>query len=123
MSTNTGDKDRLARETRQEAELVDRRVKVGLLTVSCVVIVLLVIAALGENVFAPWRTTRGDYQGLLHEVAEDELGQRLAQNFDPGMDQIVLAEQGQIDRCNVCHTGIDDPRMAEAAQPFHRASG
>ncbi len=118
MNPGPEHQDRIAEETRREAEFTDRRVKIGLLAVSCAVIVLLVGAAIGENLLASWRTTRQAYQEQLLDAATDDLGHRRAENFDPAMDQIVLPANAGIDRCNVCHTGIDDPRMGEVAQPF-----
>lgn len=112
------DQQRIARETRAEMERTDYKVKVALLAVSSLTIVFLIWAALAENVLARWRLLRGDYQQILDAEAEDDFGRNIASAFRLEVDQNVIPDLGRTDRCITCHTGIADPRMRDAEQPF-----
>jgi mono/diheme cytochrome c family protein len=103
---------------RAEAEQRDRLVKIGLLVVSVVTLVVLIWSALWENVLADWRGHRRRFQAILEEEATNDLGRTLAANFELGMEQLVLTDLDRIDRCIVCHAGIDDPRMRGRPQPY-----
>ncbi len=116
--TDERNRDRLSAETRAQVERLDRRVKIGLLVVSGLTIVLLVVAALGENVFTHWRQVRRGYTGHLKEKGTDDFGRSIARNFAVEIDQNVLLELARTDRCTTCHTGVDDPRMVDAPQPY-----
>lgn len=108
---------------RIDAELLDRRIKWGLLIVSLITLGLLAVAALRENVLAPWRLIRGGYAAILEEKATDEKSRALASQFEVRIVQNVLPELGTIDRCVTCHTGIDDPRMTAEKQPYRTHPG
>ena len=54
-----------------DIEVLDNRVKWGLLLISTATLVLLVMAALTENVFPEWRSLRKEYAALLKEKAND----------------------------------------------------
>ncbi len=32
--------------------------------------------------------------------------------------QVVVPDLGRVDRCVICHLGLDDPRMTDVPQPF-----
>lgn len=102
---------------------IDKRLKWALLIVSILTLLLLLAAALRENVFAQWRMIRQHYAHLLQEQAIDERSQAIADNFEVRLIQNVLPELGTIDRCITCHPGIDDPRMVDQPQPFRTHSG
>lgn len=106
-----------------DIEKRDHRFKFWLALVGTATLFMLAASALRENVFAEWRTIRGDYAEILREKASDELGRDLANRFQIGMEQYVLPELGRIDRCVTCHPGIDDPRMADQPQPFRTHPG
>ncbi len=94
-----------------DIKVIDRQIKWGLLVSSIATLVLMVIAALYENVYPEWRQTRLQYAAILDEMATDERGRMLAEGFEIGLDQNVLPELHKVDRCITCHAGIDDPRM------------
>jgi mono/diheme cytochrome c family protein len=110
--------ERISTETRVEIERRDRRIKIGLLAVSSLTVILLIAAATGENLLARWRLLRGGYVDLLKAKATDDFGRSVARAFSLEIDQNVLPETGDTDRCITCHTGVDDPRMQDAPQPY-----
>jgi len=98
---------------------LDRRTKWWLLIASVATLVLLVISALSENVYAEWRLTRAKYATILEQKATDERGQGIADRFEVHkVEQNVLLELNRTDRCITCHTGLDDPRMVDEVQPY-----
>jgi mono/diheme cytochrome c family protein len=102
----------------------DRRTKIWLLIVSVATLVLLISAALLENVFPEWRRLRADYASILSEKAVDESGQSVANLFEVNsIEQNVLPDLARTDRCITCHTGVTDPRMADLEQPFKTHPG
>ena len=101
-----------------DLEGMERRTKWLLLVVSVATLVLLIVSALQENVFDEWRLIRRDYAKILEAKATGDRGKAIAAQFEVGIDQIVLPALGSVDRCITCHTGLDDPRMVDEAQPF-----
>lgn len=99
-------------------EKLDLRIKWGLLAVSLLTLLGLAAAHLRENVFAEWRQYRSQYAKLLWDKAEDDRGKGIAEQFEVRVVQNYLPGLGKVDRCVTCHAGIDDPRMADQAQPF-----
>jgi mono/diheme cytochrome c family protein len=102
---------------------IDKRFKWALLIGSVLTLLFLTAAALKENIFPQWRMIRLRYALLLKEQAVDERSQAIADNFEVRLIQNVLPELDTIDRCITCHPGIDDPRMADQAQPFRTHPG
>jgi len=99
-------------------ESIDLRVKWLVLLVSLMTIGFLVAAAHRENVAAEWRRTRLAYADILADKAVDDRGRSIAQQFEIRIMQNVLPDLQRTDRCITCHTGVDDPRMADQEQPF-----
>jgi mono/diheme cytochrome c family protein len=106
-----------------DIEVLDNRMKWGLLITSVVALGLLTLAALKENVFPEWRQYRQQYSSILAEKAGSEREQAIADQFEVGIDHNVLPELNSIDRCITCHTGLDDPRMTEEEHPFRTHPG
>ncbi len=112
-------------EVNMDIKTMDRRVQWGLVIASVATLVLMIIAALSENVFPQWRRTRLEYAEILAEKATDDRGRGIAARFEIGVDQNVLPELEKVDRCITCHAGIDDPRMADQPKdtPFRSHPG
>ncbi len=108
-----------------DIKAIDRRVKWWLLVSSLATLILMIIAALQENVFPEWRRTRLQYASILREKATDDRGRAIADQFRVMLDQNVLPELHKVDRCITCHAGVDDPRMADQDKdkPFRTHSG
>lgn len=102
---------------------LDRRVKWGVLLASMLTLALLLAAALTENVFPQWRMIRKQYARILVRKATDARGQTLAEQFELKIEQNVLPELKTVDRCQTCHPGLDDPRMAQEPRPFRKHPG
>ncbi len=102
---------------------LDAWVKWSLLAVSLLTLAALVWAALMENIFPEWRGLRLEYAEILDRKATDDRGRAIAAQFEIGIDQNVVPALGTIDRCITCHTGLDDPRMSDEAQPFRSHPG
>jgi len=90
-----------------------------LLVASAVTIVFLVGAAVRENYLAQWKVVQREYEDILRQKATDDRGRELLAKYRVEMKQVSVPALGAVDRCVSCHNGIDDPRMADVAQP-HR---
>lgn len=108
-----------------DIEVIDRRVKWWLLISSLATLALMIFAAFQENINPEWRKTRLQYAAILEKKADDDHGRMIADQFKIGLDQNVLPELGKVDRCITCHTGVDDPRMADQPEdsPFRTHPG
>ncbi len=102
----------------KRVEAGDRKIKLWLLIVSLATLVMLLAAALSENIFPEWRSLQKRYAKILQEKATDERGRKAADDFSLEITQLVLPELGAIDRCITCHTGTSDHRMEDQPQPF-----
>ncbi|MFQ5776781.1 MAG: c-type cytochrome [Terriglobia bacterium] len=89
-----------------------------LLATSLLTLAYLLVAAVRENYLADWARHQRDYRALLEEKATDELGRQLLENFRIELKQVSVPALRRVDRCVSCHVGIDNPRMADAPQPF-----
>jgi len=93
-----------------------RRLQCLLIVSSIACFLLLILAAVDENVLSPWRQHQRDYADGLAEVARAEGTTpitepiRLKQNYLPTL--------GRVDRCVSCHLGIDNPKAAQFDQPL-----
>lgn len=94
-----------------------------LMLVSSLVVLALLVGVIKSNVFTEWRAHQKEYRKLLLAKAEDEASRESAKSFDVRMQQAVVPELKATDRCISCHTGIDDPRMADEKQPYRTHSG
>lgn len=106
-----------------DVDSLDRRMKWWLLLVSLATLALLLLAALGENVYPPWRLTRTAHARLLRQKATDAAGQTVADQFKIDPDQHGLPELRKVDRCITCHAGVEDPRFSDQPQPFSTHPG
>lgn len=85
---------------------------------SLMTLALLLGAAVRENYLTEWRRFQRQYKSLLAERARDEGERTLARRFPLEIRQVVAPDLDATDRCVSCHLGLDDPRMADAPQPF-----
>ncbi len=79
---------------------------------------LLAVAAVRENYWTEWRVHQRKFGRILLAQARDDKERALARSFSSEIRQIVVPDLGAVDRCVSCHLGLDDPRMADAPQPF-----
>jgi len=122
MTTEREHSEKITLEIAGELAARDRRHKVWLLLLSALTLLLLVVAALKENVLAPWRVMQLRYRALLESKAKDAWGKKVAASFQVEIKQVVVPALGVTDRCVSCHNGLQDPRMAAAdVRRPHRA--
>jgi mono/diheme cytochrome c family protein len=107
----------------RELETIDRRLKVALLVVSLLTIAALAVAAVRENVTAEWRVLRARYGEILEEKATDDRGRAAARQFGMEIVQSFVPQLDAVDRCQSCHAGVEDPRMADQPLPFRTHPG
>jgi mono/diheme cytochrome c family protein len=97
---------------------LDRLYK-ALLLISCLLAFgYMVASAVTENFFTEWQRHQRRYRALLHEKADDDHSRRIAASFRIELQQAVLPDVDRVDRCITCHSGMDNPRMADAPQPY-----
>lgn len=110
---------------RAKAEILakDHQVKLWLLILSTATLLLLLVAAVKENLLGEWRSHQRTYADLLQERAVEDWEQALADDFRVHLRQVVVPELDTFDRCISCHVGVDNPSMADAALPYRSHPG
>lgn len=88
------------------------------------------LALLGTLVWAAideqrqeWKPVQEAYRGLATERAPDLRSRDAAEQMAIELRQDYLPDLHRIDRCRTCHLGVDDPRMADAPEPFRAHPG
>ncbi len=85
---------------------------------SLILIAVLLAEAYRENINNEWQPFQKLYKKELKKKAIDKKEQKLADNYEIKMRQIVVPELNRVDRCVICHVGIEDPRMVNVPQPI-----
>jgi mono/diheme cytochrome c family protein len=84
----------------------------------------LFLAAAGiREGFPEWRKYQKRYKKISIANAETDAQREAAKKMKSDIKQIVLDEWNKIDRCQTCHLGMDDARMAEQDLPYRTHSG
>jgi mono/diheme cytochrome c family protein len=74
-----------------------------------------------KDYFREYRHYQNTYRSLLTRTAGSQKELREANKQTVGIHQIWLpAFNNRVDRCVTCHLGVDEPRMAKAAEPFRQ---
>jgi mono/diheme cytochrome c family protein len=97
--------------------------RVGLFVSSVACLALLVAHAWRETLGAEWRPHQLAYKRVLSALAENDAQQATAADFEVKPRQAVLADGAATDRCISCHVALEDPRMADQAQPLRTHPG
>ncbi len=106
----------------REVKTSSRGWKLVLLLSSLAALGLMAAAAITENVGFDWRSHQREYRDAVIARSTGKMAETAAK-MDISLKQIVIPKLDRLDRCIVCHAGIDDPNMAEAAQPLRAHSG
>ncbi|OIO38762.1 MAG: hypothetical protein AUJ71_02285 [Candidatus Omnitrophica bacterium CG1_02_49_16] len=85
---------------------------------SLIIISVLFFEAYRENIGDEWRNYQKQYKEELRKLATNDHEKQLVDGYEIKMRQTVLPELNRVDRCVSCHVGMEDPRMAHAAQPL-----
>lgn len=97
--------------------------KKSILISSLVVAIILLAEAYRENLKMDWQHYQRLYRRQLIQLARTPKEKELARDYGITMNQIVLPDLNRVDRCIICHVGIEDPRMADAPQPLRSHPG
>ena len=98
------------------------RWKMLLLVSSVAALGLMLAAAVSENLGFEWRAYQRAYRDAVVARSTGKQAEAAAR-MKIELNQVVLPELERLDRCVVCHAGVDDPNMASAAQPLTAHSG
>jgi len=73
-----------------------------------------------KNFNTEWRRYQSQYLAMALEKTDDPRMKEIIASRSPRIEQLVITGFGRerVDRCMTCHMGIDDPRFADAPQPF-----
>lgn len=85
-----------------------------LFLVSSFALSLMLGFAVIQELFPEWGGIQTEYYHRLAQVT----GDRSKASAQVKVRQILLPEMKRVDRCIICHTGIDNPKMADQPQPF-----
>ena len=94
-----------------------------LLLICSLAVLALMLGVAKSAMFTEWRHYQSEYRSLLIAKAQDAAGCGSANEYKIQLQQVVVPELGVTDRCVSCHTGIDDPRMADEKQPYRTHPG
>jgi mono/diheme cytochrome c family protein len=90
-----------------------------LIASSVLTLVFLFAAMVRENFLASWQTYQQTYRHMLNR-SDDPAQRALGATWSSELHQVDLPALATVDRCVTCHTGIDNPAMAAAPQPFRQ---
>ncbi|MBI4227260.1 MAG: cytochrome c [Candidatus Omnitrophica bacterium] len=96
------------------ARATSRQVLIRLFFASTVGLVLLLAVTIWRQLHPAW----GPYQVAYAKLLARTTGQRPPWFTPLEVKQIHLPQLGRTDRCTTCHLGVDNPKMADAPQPF-----
>ena len=99
----------------------DRRItlmKLVLLASSVTSTAILALVAHQDNYGGERRKTQNRYRALLVRHASSRQERRAAEGFSIELRQLFVQELDTVDRCTTCHLGVENPAMADAAQPL-----
>lgn len=86
---------------------------------SSVICLLVLLISPVKDHFREYRSYQEEYRERLITIAGSSRDLRRAREETVHVRQLwIPALDGQVDRCVSCHLGADDPRMADAPQPF-----
>jgi len=100
-----------------------RKLHLSLILISGLVLFFLLLLAAYKEVTPEWKQYQTEYKQLFSKSARDDFMRQKAESFDIGIKQIYLADLDKVDRCTICHLGVENPLMAEAKLPYRQHSG
>jgi mono/diheme cytochrome c family protein len=98
------------------------RFYLSLLLISGLVLIAFLGIATYRELTPEWRKYQAEYKELLIKNAKDEAAKKKARSIKIGHQQIYIEELKKVDRCMNCHTGVDNPLMADTKVPFKQHS-
>ena len=65
-----------------------------------------------------WKKYQRTFFDMQAKLAKSEAEAKAIRGQSPEVKRIWLAELDRVDRCIICHLGVEDPRFKDAPQPF-----
>ncbi len=105
--------------------MAEKRVKLfsnnfmaGAFAVTNFSLLLLLMWTVSADYAPEWKQYQSDYYRLLAERVEDPELQKKIRATPLEIQQVWDAKLGITERCMTCHMGVNNPKMADAPQPF-----
>lgn len=96
----------------------DKLYKILTIIGSLICIVFFGMAAIEENFLREWKNNQTAYKQILMSKAKNDKQKEIAKEFPVKIRQVILKDFDRVDRCVSCHTGIENPQMADQVPPF-----
>jgi DMSO reductase family type II enzyme heme b subunit len=100
-----------------------RRFYISLSLISALVLLAYMLVAGYREVTPEWKKYQDEYKELFIKNAKDKDMRERAKSFDIEIQQIYLGILKRVDRCTICHIGVENPLMANAGIPYKQHSG
>ncbi len=97
--------------------------KKTILISSLIIIAVLFAEAYRENLNMDWQHYQRLYQTRLIGIAKTASEKKFAEQYEIKMRQIVLPDLKRVDRCVICHVGLEDERMKDMPNPLKTHPG
>lgn len=91
--------------------------------ISAAVLLAFIGVATYEEFSPEWKHYQTAYKDLFIKNATDEASKKRAESLDLRIQQIYLTSLKKDDRCMSCHSGVNNPLMANEKPPFKAHSG
>ncbi len=88
-------------------------------SILCLTLLMVIMWALYAEYDRPWKKYQKEFSQYKITLIDNE-GLR---DHKPEIQQVLLRELGEVDRCTTCHQGADNTGLVEAPQPFTTHSG
>lgn len=81
---------------------------------------LLFGASLWADSSREWKHYQKTFSEMEHQQAKSAGAETASNRTGFRIYQVIVGDETRVDRCPTCHLGLEDPRFADAAQPFKR---
>jgi mono/diheme cytochrome c family protein len=95
----------------------------SLLLISALILLALVSYAGLRELNPEWKTYQTEYKRLFQKNASSPDMKKKAEEYAVGVRQIYLKDLNKVDRCDICHAGLENPLMAKEKVPYKQHSG
>lgn len=95
----------------------------GISLVSGLVLLTYTLLAGYREVSPEWKQYQKEYKNLLIKNAPDDKSKAKAGELKFEIQQLYLRDLKRIDRCTICHMGVENPMVAKADLPLRKHSG
>lgn len=89
-----------------------------ILLLSGVTLFIFTLFAAYREISPEWKKYQSEYAEQIIKKAKDDATKSMAMAMTPEVQQIYLAGIKRVDRCTSCHSGVENPLMADADIPL-----